>query len=274
MRIYIGLDDTDGKTSSMGTGRLARNLAGELLHFLDGNAILWGVLRHQLPKLDEIAYTSNNSSACIVLDSDSAMPPLAELLNVAARYIVSMADMEGDPGLCMLTGDEISDQLVSYALRATSQPLRQADAMGVVPDSRLLGLGGTNDGIIGAAAAVGLTKHGWCGRFIEFGDMRKAPVPQFVGEVQELGIRVVSVDRDPAVPLAEDALDGGWIRPSLWAHGPVLQVVRTETGCWKTAHTKRPKHSGQSLAERLDKKAHSTHSDHPGHPGHSGQHRH
>lgn len=241
MRIYIGLDDTDGKDSDMGTGRLARHLAGELTHHLEGNATLWGILRHQLPRLDNIPYTSNNSSACIVLDVDSENPPLHSMLETAAQYVTEKFDPEGDPGLCLLTDAEISDELIAYALRTTGIRMRQADAMSMVPRGRLLGLGGTNDGIIGAAAAVGLTKHGWCGRFIEFGDMRKAPQPYFVGEVQELGIKVVSVDRDPAVPLAEDALvEAAWIRPSLWGGGPVLQVNRCEGG-WSTAHGKRKK---------------------------------
>jgi len=36
----------------------------------------------------------------------------------------------------------------------------------------LSGHAGTNDGIIGAAAAVGLTISAWSGRFIEFGKLR------------------------------------------------------------------------------------------------------
>ena len=94
--------------------------------------------------------------------------------------------------------------------------------------------------LIGAAAAVGLTRHGWCGRFIELGDMRSLPAVVSVGELLTRGIQVASVDRDPLVPLPQDSIvTGGWLRPSLLAGQAVLQVRADGDGRWVAALGKR-----------------------------------
>ena len=54
--IYIGMDDTDNKTSR-GTGRLARAVAATLSEQLE----VWGVTRHQLLVDPRVPYTSHNS---------------------------------------------------------------------------------------------------------------------------------------------------------------------------------------------------------------------
>ncbi len=108
-------------------------------------------------------------------------------------------------------------------------------------DGHLSGLGGTNDGIIGAAAAVGLTAHGWSGRFIELGGLRKLPVSVSVESLSRAGIRVVSIDRDAHVLAPEDIVEtGGWLRPRLWAGQPVLPVTPGEPGRWASLGGKRP----------------------------------
>jgi len=43
-------------------------------------------LRHQLPKLPDIPYTSNNSSACAVLWCEASLP-LADLFGAAVDYL-------------------------------------------------------------------------------------------------------------------------------------------------------------------------------------------
>ena len=108
--------------------------------------------------------------------------------------------------------------------------------MAAASGAHLAGVGGSNDGIIGAAAAVGLTRHGWCGRFIELGAMRALPAEVTVSALSGAGIQVVSVDRDPMVPLGPDTVrTGGWLRPSRWAGQPVLQVRADGPGRWIAA---------------------------------------
>jgi len=239
MLVYLGFDDTDVLGAEMGTGRLVRTFLGTL----SPEYAARGVLRHQHPRLEDIPYTSNNSSACAVIECpDGALDALTAM---AAAYLVENASPGSDPGLCVLPEDAVDGDLIAFALRATGRRVTQAEAMGAMPGGfkdALSGHGGTNDGIIGAAAAVGLTRHGWCGRFIEYGGLRALGEGARVEELSRCGVRVVSVDRDPAAPLPEDVVySGGWLRPSLLAGQPVLQVVADGPGVWRTAHSKRPK---------------------------------
>ena len=147
-----------------------------------------------------------------------------------------------DPGLCIAREEEIGATLIEYGQMVTGVKVSQRRAMDTAENIELYGLGGTNDGIIGACAAVGLTKFGWCGRFIEYGSLRSLGESLRVKDLTDVGIQVLSIDRDPLVPLASDRLiNTKWIRPSLWAGKPVLQVKSVETGVWEIAHGKRKK---------------------------------
>ena len=66
------------------------------------------------------------------------------------------------------------------------------------------GHGGTNDGILGAVAAVGLSATGGCGRFIEPGQLHKIPDSISIQDLGTLGVKVVSWDRDASVPKPEE----------------------------------------------------------------------
>ncbi len=233
--LYLGFDDTDTKTSPKGTGRTIRDFCAGL----GPDYRLRGVLRHQLPKLPDIPFTSNNSSACALLEVDD--PALARpLFDAAAAFLTDNTPEGSDPGVCVATAEAVDAGLVSFALSCNGGKVSQRAAMTAASGVLLAGVGGTNDGIIGATAAVGLTRHGWCGRFIELADMRGLPAMVTVGDLQRRGIQVVSVDRDALVPLPDDSLHtGGWLRPSLWAGQPVLQVRADGPGHWVAALGKR-----------------------------------
>ena len=247
MNIYIGFDDTDDKDAPMGTGRLVRNFIYEL----PGEYRTVGVVRHQLPRLENIPYTSNNSSACAiieVMDGGSA----EALEKRAVEHLLACCAPGSDPGLCVAPEEGVTPEMVEFGQAATGTVLTQQAAMDTARSVTLHGLGGTNDGIIGACAAVGLTKFGWCGRFIEFGRLRALRGDLRVQDLTEAGIQVVSVDRDPLIPLPGDRLeDARWIRPSLWAGHPVLQVRATGPGVWTTAHGKRGKGHGPDTVTPL-----------------------
>lgn len=236
-RIYIGFDDTDDKDAPMGTGRLVR----EFVYGLPDEFHPVGVVRHQLPRLTGVPYTSNNSSACAIIDmaDDSNIEKLKDR---AVSHVMAHCAPGSDPGVCIAREDAITSELVDYGRSATGTLLSQQHAMNAARDFELYGLGGTNDGIIGATAAVGLTKFGWCGRFIEYGTLRQIGPETTVGQLNEAGIQVISTDRDPLVPLPGDHITGArWIRPSLWGGAPVLQVNLVEPGIWRCAHGKRKK---------------------------------
>jgi len=233
--MYLGFDDTDIAGYSRGTGRCIRDFCASL----DNRYALRCILRHQLPKLPDIPYTSNNSSACAVLWCEASLP-LADLFGAAVDYLSKETPDGSDPGVCLAAQDAITDEHVSFSLACNGGKVTQKDAMKATTNVLLAGVGGTEDGIIGAAAAVGLTKYGWCGRFIELGAMRSLPSTVTVGELSKLGIRVVSVDRDPLVPLGNDVVTtDDWLRPSLLAGQPVLQVRSSGKGTWTTALSKK-----------------------------------
>jgi len=242
LRAYIGFDDTDCPDADRGTGKLARWFHREL----PKGCRTWGVVRQQLLVHPDIPYTSHNSSACVIVE----MPDpglLDDLVARAARHIERHSLEGSDPGLCVAQeGDPSLPGLIAFGHACTRRVVTQKDALEATRTMHLSGHGGTHDGIIGAAAAVGLTAHGWCGRFIEFGKLRKLPEMIRVSELEGLNILAVSLDRDGQVPSPGDLVDTrGWLRPRLWGNRPVLPVIPKEEGVWESLGGKRPKGNGE-----------------------------
>jgi len=236
MKVYFGFDDTDTLGSPYGTGKLAR-------WFKDGmpdGCDCLGVVRQQLLVNDEIPYTSHNSAACLIAE----MPEPSLLKDAIERAVnhITLHALEGsDPGLCVATElDSAVDRLVDFGHGCTHEVLTQKQALCAAETVHISGHGGTNDGIIGAAAAVGLTISGWAGRFIEFGSLRDYPAEVTVTELNDTGIEVVSMERDAKVPAPGDTVaTNGWLRPRLLGHQPVLFVNPVEDGRWKNIYGKR-----------------------------------
>ena len=124
--------------------------------------------------------------------------------------------------------------LILFGRICTTRVVTQKEAFQAASGIHLSGHGGTNDGIIGAAAAVGLTAHGWGGRFIEFGRLRDFPDKVRVSDLERSGIAVVSIDRDAQIPSPEDIVDTkGWLRPRLWGGKPGLPVTFKGKNLWE-----------------------------------------
>jgi tRNA(Ile2) C34 agmatinyltransferase TiaS len=237
MNIYLGFDDTDDLDAPMGTGRLVR----EFVCSLPKEYRAVGVVRHQHPRFDDIPFTSNNSSACAIIEMD-ADGSVEALRALAVEHLHTHCAPGSDPGLCLAQEEAVDAGMIRFGQEATGRRTTQRAAMEIARNVELYGLGGTNDGIIGACAAVGLTRYGWCGRFIEYGALRSLGRALCVEDLVGVGIRVIATDRDPLVPLPTDrVVNAQWIRPSLWAGGPVLQVKQVEPGVWEPAHGKRDK---------------------------------
>ena len=230
MRVFVGFDDTDIKNSDRGTGKLARWFEGELP---DG-CFVWGVVRQQLLVNERIPYTSHNSSACVVIDCPESVS--MEVLTDRAISHINKHFIEGsDPGLCICSeGNTGLKSLANFGQACTERVVTQKDALKAARGVHISGHGGTNDGIIGAAAAVGLTSHGWSGRFIEFGRLRDIPETVPVGTLEQLGIHVISLGRDAQVPSLDDTVENkGWLRPRLLGGYPVLPVLPGGPGVWE-----------------------------------------
>ncbi|MBU1100201.1 MAG: hypothetical protein KKA84_07330 [Bacteroidetes bacterium] len=236
MKIYIAFDDTDTLECGRGTGKLARWFEDRL----PANLRMLGVIRHQLLVADDIPYTSHNSSLCMIADSNFYDEKLlSELIDNGADHIKQNFFEGSDPGFCIATeNDSNIDDLVSFAHICLRRKVTQKEAMNAVGDIHLSGHGGTNDGIIGAAAAVGLTHEGMSGRFIEIGGgkrLRDFEELTTVKEIRDSGIKVISVSRHSSFPNDNDMLDNkGWLRPRLFMGKAILPITLNGQGIWET----------------------------------------
>jgi hypothetical protein len=240
MKVYFGFDDTDHHDSPFGTGKLVRWFQ----HSMPDGCECLGVVRQQLLVCDEIPYTSHNSAACLI----ASLPEkdlLNEAIQKAADHLLQYAAEGSDPGLCVAAESDSSlSSLIEFGYYCTRAVVTQRLAMTAANKAHLTGHGGTNGGIIGAAAAVGLTASGWSGRFIEFANLRHMPSEVSVSELQRMGIEVVSIERDATVPAPEDAVvTNGWLRPRLLGHKPLLFVNPQGSGKWQNIYWKRKKRS-------------------------------
>jgi hypothetical protein len=246
MLIYIGFDDTDTPNAERGTGKLARWFEGEL----PDACRLWGVVRQQLLLDDAIPYTSHNSSACVVVESPD-ISRIGDLTSRAIGHIERHSLTGSDPGLCLsYEGHPALSKLISFGRECATKVVTQKEALRAASGAHLSGHGGTNRGVIGAAAAVGLTAYGWCGRFIEFGKLRDFPEEVTVSDLERAGITVVSIDRDAPVPARGDVVNtNGWMRPRLWGGKPGLPVNSKGKNLWEALGGKRKKDKAEKRRE-------------------------
>ena len=238
MKLYVGFDDTDVTGADRGTGKLARWFASKLPQ----GVRLWGVVRQQLPVMEGIPYTSQNSSACLILEMDDPGQQ-GTVIERAAAHIREHYIQGSDPGLCVVPEcSSGAGDLIAFGREACTRIVTQKAAMKSVNGNHLSGHGGTNDGIIGAAAGVGLTLYGWSGRFIEFNGLREFGREVTVRELEVRGIQVLSIDRNALVPGPDDVVDTQyWLRPRLWGFKPVLPVESQGQGCWRSLGSKQKK---------------------------------
>jgi hypothetical protein len=236
MRIFIGFDDTDTVDSDRGTGKLVRWFENEL----DGSCRLWGVVRQQLLLDPSIPYTTHNSSACAIVETFNTCS-VDDLISRAIHHIEHHFIPGSDPGLCIASdANPALSKLIHFGRTCAIRVVTQKEALQAAGGAHLSGHGGTNDGIIGAAAGVGLTAYGWGGRFIEFGRLRDFPEKVRVADLEESGMAVVSIDRDARVPASEDVIDSkGWLRPRLWGGKPVLPVIARGRDLWETVEERK-----------------------------------
>jgi len=189
--IYIGIDDTD-TPSSRGTGRLARDIAARL----PGNCEVAGVTRHQLFIHPSIPYTSHNSSAVIHIRDHPGISP--EMLFPHVKEIMCGSFIEGsDPGLAIARSREVSTGTRDFGLSAKQEVVCQEEARIIAEQSGVIleGLGGTEDGVIGALAGIGLASSQNDGRYVLLGRLRDYRGEQTVETLLKAGIdRICTLD--------------------------------------------------------------------------------
>jgi tRNA(Ile2) C34 agmatinyltransferase TiaS len=218
MTLYVSLDDTDTR-ESRGTGRLARAIAGELREL---GCRVTGVSRHQLLVHPDIPFTSHNSCAVIHIDNGRDPADIFERV----RTMMHEDFIEGsDPGLAVAESGEVLPEIMEFGLRAKREVLtqRMAEDLAGCTDIVLEGLGGTNDGIIGALAGIGLAATGNDGRYVQIGKLR-----ELSGDIPAEDLLASGVSR--ICTLSGDTVTSGIVRvrkfpkPAIRGGRPVLFV--------------------------------------------------
>jgi hypothetical protein len=183
--IYIGIDDTD-IVGSPGTNQLARAIVRRLGPLARGSI----VCRHQLFFDPRVPFTSQNGSASIQLPHAGALARHALVDTV--RDVMREWFVEGsDPGLAVAA--RASEEMAAFAARAKRDVVTQDEANAVAARAgcHLEGLGGTNQGIIGALSAIALIHGGNDGRVVHVDDW---PWPDAL-----CGVQPVAAIRDRGV---------------------------------------------------------------------------
>jgi hypothetical protein len=210
--IVVGIDDTDTK-DTRGTNAIARALLGRIGADRPGARIL----RHQLLVDPRVPYTSKNGSASILLpDADpGAIPALAAELR---RSMLEWFIEGSDPGLCVARAAPA--EVIDFARRCQRDFIDPGEARAIAARHgiHLEGLGGTEQGVIGALAAVGLAETGDDGRVVHLGGW---PWPDDLhGAVDHATLHARGVDDVRALEsgelVREGAVDiGKRLRPNL-----------------------------------------------------------
>jgi tRNA(Ile2) C34 agmatinyltransferase TiaS len=222
--IYVGLDDTD-RPDAPGTNQLAKALAEELA---DRYRCIF-LLRHQLLQDERVACTRHNSAAalCLVPRREQEHHTLVALLRSA---IQRRAAVGSNPGFCLTS--VVPQAVRAFGRRCQSQVVRQAEARQLASTCslHLEGLGGTEDGIIGAVAAVGLAASGSDGRIVLIEGRDDLTGVQPVDQLRARGVQCRCLDSGRVI--GQGCVDvGKHLRPNYRQHKAVLFVQPASGNC-------------------------------------------
>jgi hypothetical protein len=239
---YVAIDDTDRAEEDgrgQGTGAKSRAFAREIVEALGARKL--GITRHQLLVDPAVPYTSHNSSACIVVESElDRGQAIDAIVEVGELYLPEIASPGADVGLCVAEEPQIGESIVEWGRRAKVEVLSMDEAERIAADAALYlrGLTGDEMGVIGALAAVGLRRSGQDGRFLELGELRTVVGEQPAAVFMAAGVeRFVAGDDD--VELAPDdliAIGDKHAQPVLMEGRPTLLLdPSSRPGSWRAA---------------------------------------
>lgn len=198
--ILVGIDDTDTATSP-GTNQVARAVVAEL----DSGFRCMRIVRHQLLVDPRVPYTSKNSCCSLLIeprDTDSAA--LQELREHLRAALLRRFQLGSDPGLCLAV--DVPEEVVAFGQLCKRDVVEQQEARDLASRFRidLSALGGTEDGVIGALAAVGLATTENDGRVVQIQEQ-----PDDLSGPQPLTkVRSRGVDQVCSLPSRDIVTDG------------------------------------------------------------------
>jgi hypothetical protein len=242
--LYVGIDDTD-TLDDPGTNQLARHIVRRLAGRFYGRLIV----RHQLLDDPRVPYTSKNGCASIWLEPLGA-PSTTDLIDELRRMMVDWCPVGSDPGMCVAL--HVPSVVTEFARRCQRELVSQIQARALAGQCgiHLEGLGGTQDGVIGALAAVGLAATGDDGRVVHLGesaeDLFDIAGIQSVARLRELGIAEIRCPHSSEIITAGLVDVGKRLRPNLRDGKIVLFVApaeespAVETGVSDTPTVKTP----------------------------------
>ena len=216
--IFLGIDDTD-TLETAGTNQLAR----EIVRRMADRLRCVSIVRHQLFFDPRVPYTSKNGSASICWERVKPLP-LRDVI-AEAKHIMQEWYVEGsDPGL--VATERVPEEVTEYAWRCKGEMIEQAEPRKLAAKHgiHLEGLGGTEGGVIGALAAIGLIATQNDGRVVQWQtwpDDLTGPT-----SLEVLGARRVCVRRrDDKTIVSDGIVDlGKKLRPNLVEQSCVLWV--------------------------------------------------
>jgi hypothetical protein len=231
--IYVGLDDTD-TLDDPGTNQLARHLVRELTGQFNGRMIL----RHQLLEDPRVPCTKKNGCASILLEPvQNAQAETHDLIDRIRDIMLPWCPAGSDPGFCVAT--HVPPAVVQWGQRAQRELVTQQEARGLAAENNihLEGLGGTEDGVIGALAAVGLMATQNDGRVVHFGasddDWYDVTGCLEVEEILERGVDDI-LTADTGQSVVAGTIDiGKRLRPNYRNGKIVLYVARGDAPHWE-----------------------------------------
>ncbi len=223
--IYVGVDDTD-MLGTPGTNKFARALAVRLADRYRCSLIV----RHQLLLDPRVPYTSKNSSASLTLEpqNGAGVEPLKDEL----RAFVRERFIEGsDPGFCVAV--VIPDEITEFGERCQKEVVTQHEArrLAATHGIHVEGCGGTEDGVIGALAAVGLIAGGNDGRVVQIGSWPDdLDGPQDIPSLQARDVEVRCLDSGATITAGTVDV-GKHLRPSYRGKRIVLHAKPASHQC-------------------------------------------
>lgn len=226
--ILVGIDDTDVR-GGPGTNQLARRLAAALPPGFEARLIL----RHQLLADPRVPCTTHNGSASLLVleregvDASDVIPALRREMRAAFQP-------GSDPGLCVAEAAP-GPELLAFGPRCKRELVRpeEARALAARAGVHLEGLGGTEDGVVGALAAVSLLAGADDGRVVHLPGWTWPDTfagPQTLDAVRARGVDEV-LERGAGRVVTDGQVDvGRHLRPAYRAGRVVLFVEKVGAG--------------------------------------------
>lgn len=222
--IYVGIDDTD-TLDTPGTNQLARAL---VKHVADQCRCAL-IVRHQLLEDPRVPCTSHNGSASILLEPAPECS-LSALIDALRSRMREGFVPGSDPGLCVATA--VPPAITAFGQHCQREFVDQQEARDLAAEHGIFleGLGGTQGGVIGALAAVGLAANGDDGRVVHIGNWPDDLAgPQDVAALRARGVEVHELATQR--PVTAGPIDvGKHLRPNYRRGQVVLFVEPADSG--------------------------------------------